>query len=76
MSNINIELKGYIKEVVERMVKENYVKTKTEAIRLALFEFDQIHGLTDDELYTIAAEKIIKDIKAGGEKVHTLIMRK
>jgi Arc/MetJ-type ribon-helix-helix transcriptional regulator len=70
MSNINIELKGYTKEVIDRMVEKNYVKTKTEAIRLALFEFDQMHGLTDDELYSTAAEKILKNIKVGKEKVH------
>ena len=76
MSNINIELKGYTKEVIDRMVEENYVKTKTEAIRLALFEFDQMHGLTDDELYGAAAEKVLKDIKSGKEKVHAFKLPK
>ena len=76
MSNINIELKGYSKEVIDRMIEEDYVKTKTEAIRLALFEFDQMHGLTDDELYSAAAEKILKDIKSGNEKVHAFTLRK
>ncbi len=68
MSNINIELKGYVAEVIDKMLHEGYAKTKTEAIRLAVFEFDQVHRLTEEELYSKAAEKILKDIKSGKEK--------
>lgn len=75
MSNINIEVKGYVEKVIDRMVEENYAKTKTEAVRLALFEFDQKHGLTDDELYAMAAEKIIKDIAKGKEKTHKFVTK-
>ncbi|MDE1824694.1 MAG: hypothetical protein KGI00_00055 [Candidatus Micrarchaeota archaeon] len=70
MSNINIEVKGYVEKVIDRMVEENYAKTKTEAVRLALFEFDQMHGLTDDELYAVAANKMLKEIAKGKEKIH------
>lgn len=75
MANINIEVKGYVEKVIDRMVEENYAKTKTEAVRLALFEFDQMHGLTDDELYAVAAEKMIKDIGRGKEKVHKFVLK-
>lgn len=75
MSNINIELKGYVDKVLNRMVEENYAKTKSEAIRLALFEFDQLHGLTDDELYAVAAERMISKIEVGKEKIHKFHMR-
>ncbi|HIH50699.1 MAG: hypothetical protein ABSE71_04685 [Candidatus Micrarchaeaceae archaeon] len=68
MTNINIELKGYTAEVVEKMLVDGYAKTKTEAIRLALFEFDQIHKLTEEELYAKAAGKMLKDLKSGKEK--------
>ncbi len=57
------------------MVEENYAKTKSEAVRLALFEFDQLHGLTDDELYSVAVEKIIKNIETGKEKIHKFNLR-
>jgi hypothetical protein len=70
MANINIEVKGYVEKVINRMVEENYAKTKTEAVRLALFEFDQMHGLTDDDLYAVAAGKMLNDISKGKEKVH------
>lgn len=68
MSNINIELKGYTADIIDKMLDDGYAKTKTEAIRLALFEFDQIHKLTEEELYAKAAQKIIKEIKSGREK--------
>ncbi len=74
MSNINIELKGYTAEVVEKMLEDGYAKTKTEAIRLALFEFDQIHKLTEEELYAKATDKILKDIKSGKEKTSKYVM--
>ena len=75
MSNINIEVKGYVEKVIDRMVEENYAKTKTEAVRLALFEFDQLHGLTDDELYSVAAARIIKNINEGKEKIHKFTLK-
>ncbi len=75
MSNINIELKGYVDKVLERMIQENYAKTKSEAVRLALFEFDQLHGLTEDELYAVAAERMMKKIESGKEKIHRFRLR-
>ncbi len=72
MPNVNIELQGYTSEVVESMLKKGYAKTKTEAIRLALFEFDQEHRLTEDKLYAKAAEKILGEISKGREKVKKL----
>jgi hypothetical protein len=68
VSNINIELKGYTADIIDKMLDDGYAKTKTEAIRLALFEFDQIHKLTEEELYAKAAQRILKDIRSGKEK--------
>ena len=75
MSNINIELKGYVAEVIEKMVDDGYAKTKTEAIRLALFEFDQIHKLTEDELYEKATQKMLSDIRSGKEKTTRYVLK-
>jgi Arc/MetJ-type ribon-helix-helix transcriptional regulator len=75
MSNINIELKGYTADIIDKMVADGYAKTKTEAIRLALFEFDQIHKLTEEELYAKAAQKILRDIKTGKEKTSRYTMK-
>ena len=75
MPNINIELKGYVAEVIEKMVNDGYAKTRTEAIRLALFEFDQIHKLTEDELYSKAAQKMLGDIRSGKEKTTKYVLK-
>ena len=68
MPNINIELKGYTAEVIDKMLENGYAKTKTEAIRLALFEFDNVYRLTEEQLYAKAAQKILSKIKSGKEK--------
>jgi hypothetical protein len=70
MGNINIELNGYPGQVVEYMVKQGYAKTKTEALRLALFEFDQKHKLVPDEetAFELFAGKILSDVEGGKEK--------
>ncbi len=57
------------------MVDLGYAKTKTEAIRLALFEFDNIYKLTEDALYAKATQKMIKEIAAGKEKVRKYAMK-
>jgi len=76
MSNINIELGGYTEEVLKGMVAKGYVKTKTEAIRLALYEFDQRHNLTEpkdlnlqDALeYFRGIAKDVKELDQAGRK--------
>ncbi len=75
MPNINIELKGYVAEVIDKMLDDGYAKTKTEAIRLALFEFDQIHKLTEEELYAKAAQKMLSDIRSGREKTTKYVLK-
>ncbi len=71
MGNLNIELEGYVNRVVEYMIKEGYAKTKTEALRLALFEFDMQHRVVPDEdtAFELAAKKILDNVASGKEKV-------
>ena len=69
MANANIELSGYTGTVVERMLSLGYAKTKTEAIRLALFQFDQMHKLTDEHAYDDLTGKILKGVES--EKIKT-----
>ncbi len=71
MGNLNIELEGYVNRVAEFMIKEGYVKTKTEALRLALFEFDKNYRVVPDEdtAFELAAKKILDNIESGKEKV-------
>lgn len=68
MSNANIALSGYTGDVVNSMIRLGYAKTKTEAIRLALYQFDQTHKLTDEEIFGNLAEKILKNVDSGKMK--------
>ncbi|MFA6907291.1 MAG: hypothetical protein WC263_00510 [Candidatus Micrarchaeia archaeon] len=69
MGNINIEMNDYLGDVIGAMLKRGYAKTKTEALRLAVYEFDRTHSLTEDAVFELAAEKMLSDIKSGKEKV-------
>lgn len=61
MGSLNVSLEGYSGRVVEFMLRAGFAKTKAEALRLALFEFDQRHRVVPDEeqAYEIAAAKIL-----------------
>ena len=68
MPNANIELSGYIGDVVDAMIKLGYAKTKTEAIRLALYNFDQEHKLTDEQVFEGLTGKILEGVASGKVK--------
>ena len=69
MANANIELTGYTGNVVDRMISRGYAKTKTEAIRLAIYQFDQAHGLTEDEVFDKVTGKVLAQIDSGKMKM-------
>lgn len=69
MANANIALTGYTGNVVDRMISCGYAKTKTEAIRLAIYQFDQAHGLTDDEVFDKLTGKVLAQIDSGKMKM-------
>ena len=68
MVNANIELSGYTGDVVDMMIRLGYAKTKTEAIRLALYQFDQEHKLTDEQVYEDLTGKILEGVASGKVK--------
>jgi hypothetical protein len=68
MTNANIELTGYIEDVVDSMIRLGYAKTKTEAIRLALYQFDQMHKLTEEEVFDSLTGNIIETVSSGKMK--------
>ena len=75
MANANIELSGYTGTVVERMLSLGYAKTKTEAIRLALFQFDQTYKLTDEQAYDNLTGKILKDVDSNKIKTRKFSLK-
>jgi len=68
MGNANIELSGYTGGVVDAMIKLGYAKTKTEAIRLALYQFDQTHKLSEEQVFKDLTGKILEGVNAGKVK--------
>ena len=75
MANANIELSGYTGTVVERMLSLGYAKTKTEAIRLALYQFDQSHKLTEEQAYDELTGKILKEVESGRIKTRKFSLK-
>ena len=77
MSNVNISLEGHLQRIVEAMVSGGFVKTKTEAMRLALFEFDRTHRLVPDEetSFELAAHKILSRVSSGQEKTRPFSLK-
>ncbi|KKT91301.1 MAG: hypothetical protein UW92_C0014G0001 [Candidatus Jorgensenbacteria bacterium GW2011_GWA2_45_13] len=68
MPNANIELTGYTGDVVDMMIRLGYAKTKTEAIRLALYQFDQEHKLTEEQAFAGLTGKILGGVDSGKVK--------
>ncbi len=50
------------------MIRLGYAKTKTEAIRLALYQFDQEHKLTEEQAFSGLAGKILEGVNSGKVK--------
>ncbi len=65
---MNVILKGKTKAIAEAMVEEGYANTQSEAIRLALVDFEQRH-LGEVELVNLKLDHIDHAIKAGKRKL-------
>jgi hypothetical protein len=75
MGNVNIELTGYTGEVVDAMINLGFAKTKTEAIRLALFQFDQEYKLTEEKAYEKLATKLLDGVGSGKTKTRKFSLK-
>ncbi|MCK4319841.1 hypothetical protein KAW38_04705 [Candidatus Micrarchaeota archaeon] len=71
MGNLNINLTGHIEKIIEYMIRKGYAKTKTEAIRLALFRFDKTENIVPEEEkeLSLIASVLLKDIAKGKMKI-------
>ena len=64
---MNVILKGKVKEIVENMVERGYANTQSEAIRLAVINFNE--KLTEAELVNRKLDKLDQKIKEGKRKL-------
>ncbi len=69
MVNVNIELSGFTEGVVDNMIKRGYAKTKTEAVRLALYQFAQTQNISEEEIFTKLTDKTLDGVQS--EKIKT-----
>ncbi len=75
--NINVHVSGVVEKVIEKMIKQGYAASKTEAIRLSLLNFAEEHELLkeksveglEDELDFAVAQKFEKELKSGKAKL-------
>ncbi len=67
---MNVILKGKTKEIVETMVEEGYANSQSEAIRLALINFDK-DRMKEADLVNQKLDRIDRDIQSGKRKLLT-----
>jgi len=65
---MNVILRGKTKEIVETMVEEGYANSQSEAVRMAIVDFEQ-HHLSEVELVNRKLDSIDQDIKLGKRKL-------
>lgn len=74
---INLKLEGFPEEILMLMVEKKIAANKTEAIRIALFHYNEHFGIRpmekylEDELAVRKMQKIDAEIAAGKRKVLT-----
>ncbi len=56
MSTLTIHVQGVLDQALEKMIAQGYAKTKSEAVRLALMQFAEGHGLIEGKSIHARAE--------------------
>ncbi|MFH0714383.1 MAG: hypothetical protein V1847_02200 [Candidatus Diapherotrites archaeon] len=67
---MNVILKGKTKAIVETMVEEGYANSQSEAIRLAIVNFDK-DRMKEADLVNQKLDRIDRDIQSGKRKLLT-----
>lgn len=67
---MNVNLRGRTKQIIEDMVREGYANTLSEAIRIAIISFGDVHG-KEERLVNEKLDRIDEQIKRGRRKVLT-----
>ena len=68
--NINLKLTGDAEKAIENIIQRGRAATKTEAVRLALLDYDE-HHLKDDPIYLEVAQDISNKIKQKKMKTYS-----
>jgi len=77
MSELLVRLDGSVEEILQRLLKAGFFKTKAEAVRAGLIELGNKYRTIKsneeylDELAVAKLERIDEEIKKGKRKVYT-----
>lgn len=63
--NLNVNFTGVTEEIINAAIRKGIAKTKTEVLRLALFEFKNQYNLLDDEITNEEKKILAKFIKSA-----------
>jgi Arc/MetJ-type ribon-helix-helix transcriptional regulator len=69
--NLNVRFSGVVEKILEQAVKEGYAATKTEALRMGVFELNNKYNLLEDIEDVERADSIMARIKAGKERLYS-----
>jgi Arc/MetJ-type ribon-helix-helix transcriptional regulator len=65
---VNVILRGKTKEIVELMVKDGYANSQSEAIRIAILNFEEKY-LSGDEKVIRRLDNLDEEIKSGKKRL-------
>jgi Arc/MetJ-type ribon-helix-helix transcriptional regulator len=72
--NVHAQFSGLVAEIIDEIIRSGRAASRTEAIRLALLDYQEHHLSRAEELDRLAVEKMQKmdaEIAAGKRKVLT-----
>ena len=63
MTSLTVEFKGVLEDILESMIKQGYVKTKAEALRVALLHYGKEMGIVKKRLHERVEDYIYEDFQ-------------
>jgi len=72
--NLNVKFAGAVETILDEAVKQGYASTKTEALRLGVFELNNRYHLLqkmEDEEDIAKADAIMERVASGKEKLYS-----
>ena len=67
--NMNVTVKGVTEEILNKMIKDGYASTKSEAIRLAIISFGKDQKYLETEMVNRKIAYIDEQVKLGKRKM-------
>ncbi|OIO22485.1 hypothetical protein AUJ65_06030 [Candidatus Micrarchaeota archaeon CG1_02_51_15] len=72
--NVNVHFHGAVEKILDEAVRKGYASTKTEALRLGVFELNNRYQLlerTEDEEDIKCADAVMERVSNGKERLYS-----